>query len=463
MSSLAPPVVTADVRTLRWTRAQVVALLAITLLATLLRLLRIEQWSWSEAEAVTWRAITLPLAGANGFFSTSESNTPAVYLGLRWLCESGWLPSYGEGWLRLPFAFAGALAVPVLALLGRPLVGLPAALAAAVLLALHPMHLAASQSTQPLVVAVTVQLLALACWLRPMRVLAIALLVLAASSAELGFTAAVALASMRLPVRARTFLAQGTAVIAGLYCLLSLDVLAWPVVLLAGIGATCATPWRTAIGLATTVPLTIAMGFAWFGVATPIAAMVGLPGLCLFAAVGLQQMFEVARAALPGTRRLVTVAGLLPAAVTATWLAVDTFLYLTVHQGGRSPWRDVRDTVLVAANGPGGLVLGAAAGAPSLRCYLRPGHWREPLLDTNPGVAVLPFDLREPNTSLSVLSTTSAAHQLLVLRGEEVERINASVKARRRLADEYVLVRVISNPRPLGDDTLRIYRRVRPH
>jgi 4-amino-4-deoxy-L-arabinose transferase-like glycosyltransferase len=82
------------------------------------------------------------------FWASGTADYPLAFLLLRWLLAADLLPSTGEGWLRLPFAFFGILSVPVLAVFGRTLVGRRAALLAALLLALFPWHLYWSQNAR---------------------------------------------------------------------------------------------------------------------------------------------------------------------------------------------------------------------------------------------------------------------------------------------------------------------------
>jgi hypothetical protein len=97
----------------RWSVADTLLLAVLSLLALGLRLLAIEQWSFGVAEAETFRALTQPLSGGpDGYTASDQSSYPAVFLLLRWLLEIGVLPSFTEGWIRLPFAFAGCLLVP---------------------------------------------------------------------------------------------------------------------------------------------------------------------------------------------------------------------------------------------------------------------------------------------------------------------------------------------------------------
>lgn len=144
-----------------WTARDLAMLAAITASAAALRLWGIEQWSWSDAEATTWRALTQPFAAeSGGFTATGESRHPLVYALVRWLLAAGVLPGYGEGWVRLPFAFAGTLAVPLAALFARRVAGRAVAVTAALVVAIHPAHVAASQTADPVVFAVTAALLA---------------------------------------------------------------------------------------------------------------------------------------------------------------------------------------------------------------------------------------------------------------------------------------------------------------
>ncbi|MCA8948683.1 MAG: hypothetical protein KDE27_04230, partial [Planctomycetes bacterium] len=85
-----------------WRRGELLWLLAITLVAAVLRFWRVEVWSVSAAEAATYRDAT---AVSGEGWSVLPS-----FVGL--LFESGLLPRHGEGWLLLPFLFAATLAVP---------------------------------------------------------------------------------------------------------------------------------------------------------------------------------------------------------------------------------------------------------------------------------------------------------------------------------------------------------------
>ncbi len=126
-------------------RTDLVVLAAITVLAAVLRLYRLGEWSLWVDEAHTFRDVT---ATSEAFWQSGTSRYPLAYLMLRGLLAVGLLPTTGEGWLRLPFAFCGILSVPVIAVFGRTLVGRRAALLAALMLAVFPWHLYWSQNAR---------------------------------------------------------------------------------------------------------------------------------------------------------------------------------------------------------------------------------------------------------------------------------------------------------------------------
>lgn len=439
-----------------WTRAQVGALAAVTLLATALRLFRIEQWSWSSGEATAWRAITQPLAGPDGLFASREGWAPLGYLGVRWLCDLGVLPSHGEGWLRLPFGFAGVVAVPLLALVGRPLVGAGAALLAALLLAIHPLHVAVSQSMEPVGFALPLALLGLACVQQGARAAAVAAMALAGLCAGIGWIGLVLLVAGRLPSRLRERAERGVAWLALPACASGLGALTLPVVAAAAVGwcfsptasLRAATAWSLGVGAASSLAA---------GPEGQVLLVSCLPGVLLLAAVGLQRVFTAARATLGGSPRVVAAGAALPAAVVVTWLGVGVFLHAMVYRGGRSPWRTAAEAVWVAASDRGSFVVGAAAGVPSLTCYLRPNHWRGPGADPHPGTVVLSLDLTAPAAAIARLAARDEVLVLLVLREDEVGRFGPVDRA--RLDATFELLRVVQSPQAHGDDTLYVFRR----
>ncbi len=175
----------------RWTGCDLALLAGVSLLAIALRLLLIEQWSFGVAEAATWKAVTSPAAGdVAAFFSTSEGRYPLVFLLMRGLFDAGVLPGSTEGWMRLPFAFAGCLLAPLVALYARPLLGRGVGLLAAVAVAVHPGLVEASQTAHPAVFAVAASLAAGVAAMRGWRWPAYALVALAGGCHPLGWLGA---------------------------------------------------------------------------------------------------------------------------------------------------------------------------------------------------------------------------------------------------------------------------------
>jgi 4-amino-4-deoxy-L-arabinose transferase-like glycosyltransferase len=128
-----------------FTRQELLLLFGITIAAAVLRLIGLGEWSLWVDEVHSLRDALKPLPE---FWDAPN----AQYYPLSYLLLHALLPlmpsSLGEGWLRLPFAFFGILSVPLLALVGRPIVGNRAALVAATLLALSPWHIFWSQNVR---------------------------------------------------------------------------------------------------------------------------------------------------------------------------------------------------------------------------------------------------------------------------------------------------------------------------
>ncbi|MGC6487962.1 MAG: phospholipid carrier-dependent glycosyltransferase, partial [Planctomycetota bacterium] len=131
----------------RWTGADIAALVGLTALAALLRLLFVEQWSYGPTEGETWRLVSSPLA--DSLAAEDARSHPLYYLLLRQLLEQGVLAGATEGWLRLPSVFAGCLTAPLVALAARPLLGRAAAMLAALVVAVHPACVEAGQTAAP--------------------------------------------------------------------------------------------------------------------------------------------------------------------------------------------------------------------------------------------------------------------------------------------------------------------------
>lgn len=195
-----------------------------------------------------------PLGADAGFYAAPESRAPLLHLLLRALVDHGLLPSLGEGSLRLPFVFFGLLTVPVLGLVLRRWCGPGVALAAAVLLAFHPLHVQASQTAATPVMVPLLGLLAAAAFHgeRP-RWFAGGAALLAGLADPLGYAAA--WTAWRRPgrgavVRALPWLALGLLLLGG-----ALPAWRWPLLVLAGVrparrcrGRSSWCCWRGGVG-----------------------------------------------------------------------------------------------------------------------------------------------------------------------------------------------------------------------
>lgn len=440
-----------------WTRTQTGAVLALTALAAALRFFHLEQWSWSEAEATTWRALTEP---ADSLFASSRGVAPLGYLALRELCGLHLLPTHGEGWLRLPFAFAGVVAVPLLVLAARPWLGAGGALFAGLLLAVHPLHVVVSQSALPVGFALALVLAAAVAAGDRRRVLAGTALLAACLCDAIAWTFAAALLALLLPPRGRTWVARAATVAAAAAAPCTLGALSLPLLAVAALGALHER--RDALRLCTAVPLAGASLAVLAGGAHREALLVAaLPGLAIFAAVGAQRVFAAARATLRGSARAIAAGGALAGAVLVVALAVQSSLALTVFHGWRPRWRGAEEAVWSAAGPAGEFVLAAGSGADSLLCYLRPNHWRDPAVDPYPERAVVPFAPADAAAGLASLAARPEPCVLLVLCSDEVERFDAAARA--ELARGFAIAQVDASPGPHGDETIYVYRRIAPH
>lgn len=125
--------------------AQWAILAAVTAIGAILRFWGLDTWAFWVDEAHTWRDATLP---DDIFWSCNRSLYPTSFLALRWMLDVADPASLNEGMLRLPFALAGIVSVPLLAWVGRQLVGNAAALFASLLLAINPWHIYWSQNAR---------------------------------------------------------------------------------------------------------------------------------------------------------------------------------------------------------------------------------------------------------------------------------------------------------------------------
>jgi mannosyltransferase len=126
-------------------------LVALVVLATAaaaaLRWWHLGAWSFWIDEAHTFRDATMPLSGDNGFLASDRAFYPLAFLAVRALLALG-LVGGDEASLRLPFACLGIAAVPLVAWLGRRLVGAKAAVLASWFVALSPWHVFWSQNAR---------------------------------------------------------------------------------------------------------------------------------------------------------------------------------------------------------------------------------------------------------------------------------------------------------------------------
>jgi hypothetical protein len=140
------------------TRTHGWCLMAITVVAVVLRLACLGEWSVWVDEAHTWRDATMPLTGAQGFLESDRQFYPLTFLMLRVLLALRLVGSE-EAAMRWPFALLGIATVPLLGIAGRRLVGATAAVVAAGFLAVHPWHVFWSQNARGYVVVVLMAVL----------------------------------------------------------------------------------------------------------------------------------------------------------------------------------------------------------------------------------------------------------------------------------------------------------------
>ena len=480
-----------------WSGRELLVLFAITGVAAALRLFRIEQWSVSATEAATWRSITQPMDGASGILAGEAGPYPLVPLALRWLIDVGLLPFHGEGWLRLPFAFAGIVAVPLAALVANLVAARGAALLAAGLLAVHPWHVAQSQTADPAGIALLFSLGSMAAavagrgasrW--PYRLLcafgAMLTLLTHAAGWLLLFLLAAGWVASRWPAASP----RGRRLLAGALLL----GLLLPPLAVAAVGPLDGAPVEVvgealrSFAEALGVPLLIvavasmalwrpAPGRVLLGVLTPIAAaclaealgfrtgpdvlLFLLPPFLLLAAVAMLRCFELVRAGLPGgPRPAVAAAALAPFALGCS-LLVDTVLYSVAHQGFRPPWRLAAGATLNRVGTGRGLLVGAAVGWPNLNFYLRPNHWRGSATDPHPGIRVAALDLADPIAALrELVAAARGASVAVALRCDEVDRVDALPAGKALLRRSFRLERVLPCPLDMRDETLYVFRAV---
>lgn len=431
-----------------WGRLGGAALVAITALGLALRLYHVEQWSWSTSEAATLRAVTQPAAGAEGFVGSAEASSPLVYLALRWLLDHGWLP-LAEGWLRLPFVFVGSCTVPLLAFTTRRWLGVGGALVAAVVLAVHPWHVLASQTATPAVIASAFAWIAAACAERGALWGAVSAALLAGGCAPGGFWALLCVLPLARVERLAAALPVAALLAAGSGGFAAGAAFGWPTVLVAACGFLCGplpVAW-TLLGIGCGVG-------GWFGG----DAMLAVPLWIVAVARGLAMVGSLLRVRLGMDAFSTRVVAVMPGCVLLSTLVVTTFLNATVHRGERSDWRRAAADAMRAAGPRGSLVVAAESGLLPLLSYLRPEHHRQPGDDPYPGRRVEPFVVSEGAKALVALQERATQQPtVLVLTTAEAAALQQDAAAAAQLAAAFRCVSAIAGPRCDGDAGLLVY------
>lgn len=421
-----------------FTGVHIALLLGITLLAAVMRLYRLDQWSMWVDEAHSWRDATMPLGGDDGFMSSPRKWYPATFLMLRWLLDLGWLPYSGghaaEGWLRLPFAFCGIVTVPLLALVGNLFVGRRAALLAALFLALNPWHIYFSQNVRGYVMVFFFATLAAGLfqvgtqrgswWWRGASLLAVLIgsafhpttLLLLAPFAAYPWLSGVARLDWRfwLKVSGMCVVAILAARVATFLPPFEVFLSAKPDASLTHLVETTAYYFRVPLLVTAVVGVwllfqtrlqgRILFLACWSLVPLLVLAVLGasvvkvtaryalcaLPAVVLLSGAGAVRITEALVAAFGRSSRL---GKLVPALVVPVMLVLDMasydYLYYTSQHGDRGMWREAKD-FLVGAVSPGRKLLVYTINAPSMNFYLRPLYYAEPgLQDADPDRSVV--------------------------------------------------------------------------
>jgi hypothetical protein len=441
----------------RWTGRDLLVLAAISLLAAALRLLLIEQWSFGPGEGATWRAITQPMSGgADGFPASEQSSYPLGFLLLRALVESGLLPGTTEGWLRLPFAFAGCLVTPLVALFARPLLGRASGHLAALAIAVHPAQVAASQTADPAVFAAAAALAAGVLSMRGWRWSSYVAVVVCGGCHPLGWLWAAGLVlATRPPAWASRAPRWSWPLLALAALPLLPDLVHGPAVaalLLAGASFALRLPDGRAFALGALLPLGAGGLWWWFDASVGASARVlAAPVVAVLAAWSCVQFARTAAERLDVSSLARRLVGAAPTVMMIGELLTATFLYFAVYDGGRAAWRDARAAVASARVAGRDLVIVTGRGADVMRSYLRPNHWRDPGRDAHPGVLVLPLAA----DAAARARQTELPGALFVLQHDERALLGDA-------ADAFVVVALWSGPRADGDGSLYVMRRRQP-
>lgn len=491
------PLARDDVTAQPWSSRQLAVLLLIVLCGTALRLFHVQLWSFGDDEVRTWQGITAAAGGPMGVLSGEQGHHPLVLMGLRWLLDTGLLPFHGEGWLRLPFVFAGVTTVPLLALTGRQLVGdNRVALVAAALLAVHPWHVALSQTAAPRVFMLLFALGALGAalakggrraWWR--HVVCALGAVLAIGSDAGGW--------LLLPMLAAGWLARSWPLVRGRVAIgyavvwlgvpllpalglqwsagslgsggapssdvlaALLEVVRWPVVILASAALFVWRPVPLLHALVLASPLVSVSLADWAGVPIAIDALViVLPVLLLLAAQTCWRCFDLVRAGVATEGRGAALAAALVPVALSLSLLVDSCLHVTAYEGQRPPWR-LASRLATDASEPHGVLVGTASGWSSLVFYLRRNHWRGLVADPHPGTWVEALDLTDPAAALTLLlAGANGKAVMLVLLRSELASIDADPAAKALLSNSFRPVEVLATAFRAGQASLFVFRAI---
>lgn len=402
-------------------------LVLISLLGAALRLFHLGDWSIWIDEAHTWRDITLPFGS---FLKSERAWYPLSFLGLRALADSV-LPSLSEFWMRLPFALCGIVSVPLLAIVGKPLIGRRAALVAALFLAINPWHIYFSQNARGYVMVAFFALLAAGTYWhgiqRSSRALRVFGLFLALCTGACHLTG-LALLPTFLAYPVLDYLQKagrqtwGYLAVLGIGgCLIPLVADLFPPFLvfrhakpdasLAHLLHTTAFYFRPPLLCAAlagvwlmvrvrlqgpglflmcwlVVPLFVVgvLGSTFVKV-TARYAFCALPALMMLAAIASVRFGELLVAGLSHRSwRSRLVPSLVFPAILGLDMAAYDYLYFTTQYGDRGRWREAAE--IVQGLTPGQEYDVYTINEPSLQYYLRPNHFRGFAGDPHPGVRV---------------------------------------------------------------------------
>lgn len=416
--------------TTAFSKWQWLLLLLATAVAAALRLHDLGTWSLWIDEAHTWRDATMPLGGENGFLRSDRALYPLTFLAVRALLSLGWIGP-DEYSLRLPFAVVGILTVPLLALCGRRLVGVHAAVLAACLLAVNPWHVFWSQNARGYVLVVC--LAAVACnrahayatTLRTRDLVATMVAIgIAALSHPTGAMLAAGLAAFLLLRRVerlhRRFVLWFVLVSVLVAVVLPWAVKNWspfqgfltskddpsllhllqttafyfrPLALLAtGAGLVFAWRWlgrdkALLLGCLAVVPFYVLLVIGGqIAKVTARYAICTLPVLTWLAALACTRIGALAAGSTMRRRTRTFAAGLaLPLLLVAEQVPLAIGYYGSQH-GQRARWREACDFVRQRAKGTALRVL--TVNEPTVLYYLRPQHWAAGSDDPNPTTVV---------------------------------------------------------------------------